>query len=102
MPSACPTAERWKGHLDGTLPEGVQAELTAHLDQCPSCQQMLERVAAGGESLLDVARQVGQGTDASVVAPGDHKTPTTQALETQAEGPPSPAPDGLEYLQPSR
>src|SRR5689334_18465416 len=57
---SCPTADRWQAHLRGELPAGEQAELTAHLDACPACQQTLETLAAAADSLFDVARRVGQ------------------------------------------
>src|SRR5262245_1976648 len=56
---SCPPAERWQAHLNGELPGGEQAELAAHLDACPACQQTVETLAAAADSLLDVARRVG-------------------------------------------
>ena len=55
----CPDAARWNQHLEGSLPAEEQAELIRHLDSCGSCQRLLESLAAGGESLLIMARQVG-------------------------------------------
>src|SRR5205814_2252158 len=65
MAQTCPPPERWKEHLDGSLSVEEQAVLTEHLDGCPPCRKTLETLAAGGDSLLDVARQAGEVTDAS-------------------------------------
>src|SRR5262245_50615657 len=74
-----PTAERWKAHLDGTLPPEEQTALTAHLDECAACQKTLEQLAAGGDSLLDVARQVGSGNGPGSVTPHTFPDDATQA-----------------------
>jgi serine/threonine protein kinase len=58
LPS-CPPPERWRQHLDGTATPGEQAELTAHLDICAACRRTLDALAAGGDSLLGLARQMG-------------------------------------------
>jgi serine/threonine-protein kinase len=55
----CPSPERWKAHLHGTLPAAEEAELAAHLDGCTACQRFLETLTSDGDSLLDVARAVG-------------------------------------------
>src|SRR5207248_4458265 len=43
--------------LDSSLPEPVQIEVTSHLDSCSSCQSKLEQIAAGGTSVLQLAKQ---------------------------------------------
>src|SRR6516225_1506784 len=53
---ACPDAVRLQDLLDGMLPDGEQADLTGHLDGCPSCQQRLETLAVGGQPWSGVAR----------------------------------------------
>src|SRR5262245_19274029 len=77
--ATCPTAERWKAHLDGTLPPEEQSALTAHLDECAACQKTQEQLAAGGDSLLDVARQVGSGNGPQSVTPHAFPDDATQA-----------------------
>ena len=64
----CPSAERWQQHLVGNLPDAEQAELDAHLGDCATCQQTLQTLA-GGELLLDIAREVGQEPAAEPVPP---------------------------------
>jgi tRNA A-37 threonylcarbamoyl transferase component Bud32 len=56
----CPTRERWQEHLRGALPAADEAELGAHLESCQECQRLLETLTAASDSLLDVARAVGQ------------------------------------------
>ena len=60
LTGTCPSVDRWQEHLRGALPPGEEAELSAHLDGCRACQQVLEGLAARPDSLLDVARAVGQ------------------------------------------
>jgi serine/threonine-protein kinase len=64
----CPPAERWQQHLAGSLPDAEQAVLVAHLGDCPTCQQTLQTLA-GGDSLLGVAREVGQDAAAAEPVP---------------------------------
>src|SRR5262249_16129020 len=54
--TSCPDPRRWRGLLEGTLPEPEQAELNAHLETCAACQQTLESLAAEGESWLAAVR----------------------------------------------
>jgi protein kinase-like protein/3-keto-disaccharide hydrolase/uncharacterized protein DUF1579/putative zinc finger protein len=49
-PPNCPAPELLKQLLDGELPAEEQALLTAHLDQCPACQDTVENLAAGKHS----------------------------------------------------
>jgi hypothetical protein len=69
----CPSPERWKEHLRGTLPAAEGEELAAHLDSCSACQRLLETLTTSGDSLLDVARAVGQ-------EPQTHETALKDAL----------------------
>jgi WD40 repeat protein len=57
MTSTCPNPDVLRGVLDSSLPEPVQAEVVSHLDGCSSCQVKLEQIAAGGSSVLEVARR---------------------------------------------
>lgn len=56
---ACATTEQLQELLDGNLPEEQQADLTAHLEQCETCQQSLESLVAGENSWQDLARNLG-------------------------------------------
>jgi WD40 repeat protein/anti-sigma factor RsiW len=58
--TACPDSGRLKDLLDGTLPEAEQAELNAHLEACPRCQQALEGLVAGQESWAGAACRLGE------------------------------------------
>jgi len=98
MAASCPTIERWKEHLDGGLAPQVHDEMTLHLDQCADCQRTLEHIAAGGDSLLDVARQVGQATEAC--AGHDSPLPPSLPQQTQAEATAAPD-DDLAFLAPA-
>src|SRR5438552_4471570 len=44
--TSCPQSGYWKELLHGNLPENLQAEMTAHLDACESCQWAVEEMAA--------------------------------------------------------
>ena len=57
MTKTCPDEDVLRGLLDSSLPEPVQGEVVAHLDSCSSCQGKLERIAAGGTSMLQAAKQ---------------------------------------------
>jgi serine/threonine-protein kinase len=96
----CPPAERWQQHLAGSLPDAEQADLVRHLGDCAACQQTLQTLA-GGESLLDVAREVGkeaaEPVPARVIAGLKEQA---SARETRAEPPPvNDVP--LDFLLPS-
>lgn len=101
MSESCPTTERWKEHLEGSLPAGEQTSLTEHLDHCASCRHTLEMLAGGSESLLDVARQA---KDAPKTA-----SPALQGILEHWQGPPTETQaepsvvgdDGLAFLTPS-
>jgi hypothetical protein len=56
------------GHLRGDLSAAEEADLTAHLDGCPACQETVEALAGAGDSLLRVARQVGQDPESEETA----------------------------------
>jgi uncharacterized protein (TIGR03067 family) len=64
--TSCPEPRRWRGLLEGTLPEPEQAELNAHLETCADCQQTLEGLAAEGESWLAAVRDLGQVEESQV------------------------------------
>lgn len=47
----CPSAAELRELLEGRVADPEQTTLTSHLDQCSSCQQALEAMASGNESL---------------------------------------------------
>jgi WD40 repeat protein len=51
----CPEPAQLRRLINGSLPTEEQAQLTAHLDSCESCQKAIEHIAAGGSGLLDCA-----------------------------------------------
>jgi hypothetical protein len=94
---SCPTADRWQAHLKGELPAVEQAELTAHLDACAACQQTIDTLAVAADSLLAVARRVGQEA-------ATHETALEGAIRaaqahTEAE-PTPPTGNHFAYLDP--
>ena len=56
--SPCPPAERLRQLLAGDPPNAEQAELIAHLDDCPACQHALEALAGADPALLRVAHSL--------------------------------------------
>jgi WD40 repeat protein len=101
MSETCPSKERWQDHLNASLPADQDAVLTEHLDSCASCRKTLETLAGGSDSLLAVARQAGDATDASSPALKEIVAQFQAPSEkTQAE--PSGAKDeSLAFLTPS-
>jgi eukaryotic-like serine/threonine-protein kinase len=59
MTATCPDPDTLRSVLDSSLPTGEQAEVVAHLDTCPDCQQTIEQIAAAGSSVVDLARSAG-------------------------------------------
>jgi hypothetical protein len=57
-PAACPDPARWHQLLAGELPEQEQAALHRHLEACSQCQQLLEKLTAGGETWAGAARHL--------------------------------------------
>jgi hypothetical protein len=53
---ACPDPGRWGELLDGRLPEPAAGALSAHLEACPACQGLLERLTAGEAGWAEAAR----------------------------------------------
>src|SRR5205823_3296151 len=50
-PGSCPEPANWRALLTGSLPEPEQSALHTHLEGCPHCQQALESMAAGSQTL---------------------------------------------------
>jgi eukaryotic-like serine/threonine-protein kinase len=55
----CPQADLWQQLLEGTGSAQLRAELSGHLESCPSCQQTLEELAADRNAWDGVARVLG-------------------------------------------
>jgi WD40 repeat protein/serine/threonine protein kinase len=60
MTTTCPDDDVLRGLLDSSLPEPVQREVVAHLDDCDSCQSKLEQIAEDGSAVLQVARSANE------------------------------------------
>ncbi|HEX3147611.1 MAG TPA: serine/threonine-protein kinase [Gemmataceae bacterium] len=84
MTQTCPNPDVLRGLLDTSLPEPVQEEVVAHLDGCTSCQVKLEQIAAGGSSILQVARAV---KHSEVPAATSAYWPAVQRVEQAIETP---------------
>jgi WD40 repeat protein/serine/threonine protein kinase len=67
-PSSCPPADRLRHLLTEELPAGEQAELIAHLDDCPACQGELGKLAGAEPALLNAARALGNAAPVGEVA----------------------------------
>jgi serine/threonine protein kinase len=55
----CITEDRLQVHLEGQLSTADEAQVLAHLDECPQCQTTLDNLA-GDTVILDIARTSGQ------------------------------------------
>lgn len=52
MKTPCPDSSVLTALLDSSLPDPVQDEVTAHIDECANCQEKLEELAAGSRVLV--------------------------------------------------
>src|SRR5262245_36931692 len=59
-PKVCPEPERLQALVEGTLPLPAQSELMQHLEDCESCQEKLDKLAAGKETWAAAARHAAQ------------------------------------------
>ncbi len=57
--TSCPDKSRLGKHLEGLLTVSDEATLISHLDECEPCRKILEKLAAGDEPWLAVAREIG-------------------------------------------
>lgn len=90
-PTNCPDPARLRDLLDGSLPEAQQAELTAHLETCESCQQAVEGLVAGRDSWVGAARQLGAGSaplDPVLKSAMEHAREAQPHVATEAEADP--------------
>jgi WD40 repeat protein len=102
--TSCPDLTRLKGLLDSSLPEPEQAQLIAHLDDCPGCQQSLEEMAAGGSSWPAAVRHVGRDRPPSGSAFWPALRQVEDELATRVDTPRDSATDddiSLDFLQPA-
>jgi serine/threonine protein kinase len=82
--------------LDGVLPDPQQATLTGHLDTCADCQETLEALAVGGESLVAEARCLAQ----PATPPDPALSRAINELRGQARGSSLGAAPALDFLDP--
>src|SRR5690242_20896397 len=111
---ACPEPARLKDLIEGSLPDEERSALTAHLDDCESCQRRLEEAAAGGSSLLHVACHVQERPPAqsaywhalkrvegTTPVPGWAALDVATRLETPPPEPGTSGEIGLDFLKPA-
>lgn len=98
MPGPCPTTERLAAALRNRHPGGGDAELAAHLAECPTCQKQLEALA-GGSGWLEAKAKAHTASTAAAPQP---LMRAMQDLESHGSHPrDEPQPPKLDFLQPS-
>lgn len=50
--------QEWFEYLEGTLPPAQRAHLSAHLDSCPQCAQLLHQIRAWEQKVEEEARSL--------------------------------------------
>src|SRR5947209_2928858 len=60
--SQCPEPEFWEALAQDRLGLEQQERLERHLQQCAGCRSRVDRIQAGGDALLNLAREVGDPT----------------------------------------
>ena len=97
----CPSKEQWQQFLQESLDDREQTKLGMHLDECSDCQTIVETLS-GNDSMLGLARQVGQENRdgesvlQEVLEQAKQAEPETLALGTRGK-----CEDDFAYLQPS-
>jgi WD40 repeat protein/serine/threonine protein kinase/tetratricopeptide (TPR) repeat protein len=86
----CPGSDRLSAHLAGKLAAAEEQAVIAHLDGCQTCQQTLEELAAGGKTLLVVARDVGHDPPPEAPSSG-WRARSTESIELPEATPDLPA-----------
>ncbi len=79
----CPAIADLRAFLNGELAPDIQAKIAHHIDGCASCQDGLERMAAGKDSWADAAQHLAQ-------SPAD-ADPLLQGIMNRLQGEPIPA-----------
>src|SRR5262245_38126494 len=98
MSGPCPTPERLAAALRGRQSGGGEAELAAHLAECPVCQAKLESLA-GGSGWLEAKARTHQTGASNTSEPLER---AMQALESGAgDVPDTSTPPNLDFLQPA-
>jgi serine/threonine protein kinase len=97
MPGPCPTPEQLAAALRGHQPGGADAELAAHLGDCPACQAQLESLAGGSGWVT--ARAKAHAASTPTTSASLHQA--MRALESRSEvaGPEVLSPVKLDFLQ---
>ena len=98
MSGACPTTENLAAALRGRQSSAVEADLAAHLAECPACQTRLEELA-GGSSWLETRAKAHAAAKQPV---SDSLHQAMQALESRSDSAPleTASPVKLDFLQP--
>ncbi len=60
----CPATESWQALFTGTVPPELREAYEHHLVSCPTCQARLDQTETDGAGLLQLARQLGDPTQA--------------------------------------
>ncbi|MCW5552568.1 MAG: protein kinase [Verrucomicrobiae bacterium] len=99
MSATCPATEQLAAALRGNPSPATEAELAAHLAECPVCQRRLEELA-GGSGWLDARAKAHATADRLKPASLDQ---AMRALESQTPGleREAPSPPTLDFLLPS-
>jgi serine/threonine protein kinase len=99
MPGPCPTVERLAAALRGRQRDGQDAELAAHISECPVCQAQLEALAGGSGWLEAKART--HASTASAEMNALKQTIATLESHPAISEHERPPPSRLDFLQPS-
>ncbi|HEV3142460.1 MAG TPA: protein kinase [Gemmataceae bacterium] len=63
---SCPDRTAWGLLLEGNLSDETQQELTAHLDACAACRQVVDELAAAGQSWSKIPAALAKAGDRDV------------------------------------
>ena len=81
--TGCPRGTDLEMFVAGSLPGGKCEQIAAHLDECSSCQDVVETLSGAEPFLSEVARQLGRPTPdiderlARVMSDAQNERPTT-------------------------
>lgn len=99
MPGACPTTENLAAALRGRQSSAAEAELAAHLADCPACRARLEELA-GGSSWLETRAKAHAAANPPASA-SLHEAMRALVSRSDSAAPETAAPVKLDFLQPS-